>query len=166
MYSACGIKVAATTYLGEFHTNKNRSKYYPFLVSITCMAPVIQSLMAFAIMPLSIEYDFFSIIILKPWRVYILAGNVITALIFVSCLFMPESPKFTMIIGKENETLQTLERIYHFNTGSKVSFFCCMYISSHSLIHYYIILPCYLILFCNIHSQIRVCRAWTIRLNQ
>lgn len=122
VFSACGVKVAATTYLGEFHSNKNRAKYYPFLVSFTSLAPIIQSLMALAIMPLPIEFDFYSILIIKPWRLYILAGNVITALIFLAACFMPESPKFTMVFGKEKETVRTLRTVYQINTAKKVNY--------------------------------------------
>lgn len=52
-----------------------------------------------------------------PWRVYLASCSLISAIAFIAINFLPESPKFLLAIGKPDEALATLRRIYRINTG-------------------------------------------------
>uniref|UniRef100_T1H280 Major facilitator superfamily (MFS) profile domain-containing protein n=1 Tax=Megaselia scalaris TaxID=36166 RepID=T1H280_MEGSC len=53
----------------------------------------------------------------KPWRLFILVCG-LPGFFSALCLFkFPESPKFTLSVGREAYTLKSLRTIYTWNTG-------------------------------------------------
>lgn len=59
-----------------------------------------------------------------PWRLFIIAGNILTFFAYVALIFLPEGPKYMMATGMPDVTLETLRKIFVFNTGrsSEVTF--------------------------------------------
>lgn len=76
-----------------------------------------QAVIGWAIMTMDWEYPIFNFLIYKPWRMYILISGLINAICFVVLLFLPESPKFMLALGKQEEALNILKWVYTKNTG-------------------------------------------------
>jgi VNT family MFS transporter (synaptic vesicle glycoprotein 2) len=74
---------------------------------------------AWLIIPLEIETFTipFTNMEYSMWRVYIVACSLTEAVVFLCLLYMPESGKFTLTQGQNNKTLDTLRKIYRWNTG-------------------------------------------------
>lgn len=49
------------------------------------------------------------------WRIFIVCTSGILALTFASAMFLPESPKFLMAMGKHAQAIQTLQIVYQAN---------------------------------------------------
>lgn len=75
-----------------------------------------QGIMGVLILQSKWRFSFLGLII-GPWRVYLASCSFISAIAFVAITFLPESPKFLLAIGKSEEALATLRRIYRINTG-------------------------------------------------
>lgn len=116
-FSTSGVKISALAYLGEFHCNKNRAKYFTLLVSVITVGIIMQTLLALAIIPLDFEIKLFSFLMFRPWRLYIMGGNVISGAALVGILFLPEGPKYTFARGQVTEALEILKSVYSINTG-------------------------------------------------
>lgn len=110
------MKISATAYLGEFHSNRNRAKYYTLLVCIISSGVVVQPLLALAIIPLDLQWDI-GFLVIRPWRLYILAGNIIPGLVLCGMLYLPEGPKYSLARGRETDALHTLATVFSVNTG-------------------------------------------------
>ena len=71
-------------------------------------------------MTMEFEYEFFDgYFLFKPWRLYLLATSVITAVCFTLIQFLPESPKFMLTMNRQQESLDILNKIYLFNEGKE-----------------------------------------------
>lgn len=112
-------------YLGEFHTNENRSKYITLQLSFQIVGGILQNFIALAILTADFKYKLFGNIYLTPWRVFILANNVIGAVVLFTLMFLPESPKFTLGKRKKALTLKTLHRVYRVNNGPLAAVISC-----------------------------------------
>lgn len=72
----------------------------------------------------------------KPWRLFILTSSCVNIFAFVGLLFMPESPKFLLAMGKREEALDIIKNVYQINTGNpkEVSAWCRSYRNKISVI--------------------------------
>lgn len=52
---------------------------------------------------------------IRPWRIYILISSCTSALAFLAITWLPESPKFLLAMGRKEEALAILRRIYAAN---------------------------------------------------
>lgn len=57
----------------------------------------------------------------KPWRLFLVVCGIPGFICSIWLLNMPESPKFLLSKGKDEETLAILQRIFHANTGKSVT---------------------------------------------
>lgn len=120
MFSISGVQAAAIAYLGEFHSNKTRAKHVTFAAMFMTIAIVYQPLMGLFIMPRQWQFSLFGIMLIRPWRMYILISSCTSALAFVAISLLPESPKFELVMGRKEEALAILRRVYAANgLGSK-----------------------------------------------
>ncbi|XP_055389996.1 synaptic vesicle glycoprotein 2A-like [Condylostylus longicornis] len=105
-------------YLGEFHTAKTRSRAIMGASVIFGMGAMVLPLLAMAI--LNYEWSFHIDLLgidYKPWRLLIVVLG-LPGLLSALCLYqLPESPKFVLSIGKEEESLNILKNIFAINTG-------------------------------------------------
>lgn len=106
--------------MGEFQTNKKRSR------AITCAA-VLQALgmcyvplMAYAVIPnqWTLPIDFLGINY-SSWRGFIILCSATNFLLSFFISFMPESPKFLLAKGNHDEALSVLTTVFHYNTNQK-----------------------------------------------
>lgn len=91
-----GIKGPAFSYLGEFHSNKNRPKYLAFLSSFLPFGSFVQPIIGLAIMTRHFDLPFGKYFSLRPWRVFIMAAATFSATVSFALQLLPESPKFLL----------------------------------------------------------------------
>lgn len=115
--STAGIKISATAYLGEFFDRNQRPRYFALLSTITTMANIIQPLLGMAILTLSFESHWFTGFVYRPWRLFVLVGSFMTGLTGLIMFYLPEGPAYSMFVGKQRDALNTLQIMYHVNTG-------------------------------------------------
>lgn len=116
--SISGAQAAAISYVGEFHSVKTRSRH---VTLATCFMPgstLYQGLVGIFVMPMTWRWPIFGLLF-SPWRLYLLSCSCICLVAFVGIGFLPESPKFLLAIGKQDEALAVLRRVYRINTGKR-----------------------------------------------
>ncbi len=64
------------------------------------------------------RYSLFGFIY-TPWRLYIFVTSLINVIAFIMLLYPPESPKFMLAMGKPNEALKILSKVYQANGYGK-----------------------------------------------
>lgn len=117
MCSVSGVQAASISYLGEFHGNRTRSKWVTMVIMFMPLALVYQPAVGLLVLPRAWELAIFDILIYRTWRIYILFSSSIVAAGYVASLFLPESPKFELAMGRADEALRILRRVYTANTG-------------------------------------------------
>ena len=101
------------TYLGEFHCNKNRSKYLSLSAFFATFGGVIQSTCGLIFLTMDFTIPLFGgFVIFDPWRLHILVCSMLSGIAFTFMLFLPESPKFLLLLGKPEESIAVLKRVY------------------------------------------------------
>lgn len=69
------------------------------------------------ILPLSIP-------VFSSWRVFILLNTIPSWIACAGLMFLPESPKFLLSIGKSSDSLNTLKKVNTLNNGDFVDYPC------------------------------------------
>lgn len=116
-YSSVGIRIAGIAYLDEFLTEANRSKYLSFYSSLASIGVIVQPMLGLAVMTMTFEYEIFPLLVLKPWRLFILLGSLITGLASFALMFLPEGPKHKLSMGKKADALAILQMVHRVNKG-------------------------------------------------
>ncbi|XP_066138216.1 solute carrier family 22 member 15-like isoform X2 [Euwallacea fornicatus] len=110
-----GLYVALTAYILEFHATEYRGKVqmiYGMTFSIAnCIMPLVSSV----ILPLNFDYSL-GFMNFRPWNLLMLISTVNPLISFIVFYFLPETPKFLMSIGKNEEALDVLRYVYKLNT--------------------------------------------------
>ncbi|XP_073832099.1 synaptic vesicle glycoprotein 2A-like isoform X2 [Musca autumnalis] len=105
-------------YLGEFHTQKNRSRAImgsAFIFGVgAMMMPAIAWL--FINQEWRLPLPFLGLTY-KPWRLFMVVCGVPGFLCGLSLFKIPESPKFLLSMGQEEKCVEILQKIFSFNTG-------------------------------------------------
>lgn len=102
--------------MGEFHSTKTRARHVIFATCFLPAAGVFQGILALVLLPLRFRWSFYGFVIV-PWRLYLFGSGILCALVFLAIMRLPESPKFLLAIGKQDEVVEILQRIYRINTG-------------------------------------------------
>ncbi|GLV32006.1 uncharacterized protein CBL_07765 [Carabus blaptoides fortunei] len=98
------------SYLSEFHCTRYRSRVLVLTGMFLSTANVVLPMLAWWIIPMDITYSFFS------GALPICALPSLLAAIGHTTL--PESPKFLMSTGRNQEALQVFRKVYQMNTGN------------------------------------------------
>lgn len=130
--SISGVQASAISYLGEFHSDKTRSRSVTFAAMFMPICVMYQAVVGWFVMPMTWEFSLFGLLY-KPWRLYILSSSLINALSFVILLVLPESPKFMLAMGKNEKALEILQNVYAVNTGNAKKSFPVQEIALESL---------------------------------
>lgn len=67
--------------------------------------------------PENFRWDF-GFVVFTSWRLFIIIMGSLSLLEFFVFIYFPESPKFLMSVGKKQEAIDVLSRIYSMNTGN------------------------------------------------
>ncbi|KAI4457434.1 synaptic vesicle glycoprotein 2 [Holotrichia oblita] len=113
-----GPFAALTTIISEFHCAKYRGKVVMVLGVIYSVGQLIIPALGWLIIPRNMDYDLLNgNIKLHSWNVFILICSIPSIIAFVGHCFLPESPKFLMTVGRNEEALRTFKKVYSINTG-------------------------------------------------
>lgn len=80
------------------------------------LSVVFQPAIGLIVLPQSWQFDFFGLEY-KTWRMFIMFNSSILAASFAAAMYMPESPKFLLAMGKQAEALDVLGYVFQANTG-------------------------------------------------
>ncbi|CAG9854816.1 unnamed protein product [Phyllotreta striolata] len=108
---------SVTTYLTEFHSTKYRSRVQLIRGVNLSSGFFVLAVIAWVVLPLNINFSIFGSINLHSWNVFLLCCSVPPLMTAIMFSFMPESPKFLMSIGKNEEALKVFQTVYSLNTG-------------------------------------------------
>lgn len=118
--SVSGSSATIYAYLGEFHTQRHRSRAImgaSVIFGITCiMLPVLAWLVINQSWELYIPY---LEVTYKPWRLFLVVCGLPSLLCALALIPVPESPKFVLGQGKQTECLRILQRVHRWNVGKK-----------------------------------------------
>ncbi|XP_026672973.1 synaptic vesicle glycoprotein 2C-like isoform X2 [Ceratina calcarata] len=109
-------------YLSEFHATKykaNFTRWGGFAMNVAIVFPAI---IAFLITPLTFVVNVFDRRY-SAWRVYLLLCSIVHVVGLVTASTLPQSPKFLLEIGKPNEALKLLGKMYCINLGKPADTF-------------------------------------------
>ncbi|CAG9838949.1 unnamed protein product [Diabrotica balteata] len=108
---------ASTTLLTEYHAAAYRSKVQLFRGVTFSLGFFILPLIAWAILPLDIDYKIFGFIEIHSWNIFLLCCSMGTFLSAIGFYFIPESPKFLMSNGKNKAAIEVFQKVYRWNSG-------------------------------------------------
>lgn len=114
--SISGVQAAAFSFVSEFHTKENMKKAVSIVATFMAATFIFLPLLAWLTIPLNLEFYIYDLKFLS-WRLYLIGGSILNILIFILVCYLPESPKFLLSMGKKNEALNVLRRMYASNTG-------------------------------------------------
>ncbi|XP_066995287.2 synaptic vesicle glycoprotein 2B [Anabrus simplex] len=117
----CGPSSVVYAYLGEFHSEKTRTRAMVWVCVYIALGMGIQPGIAWLIIPQkwSLDLPWYTF---HSWRVFAMVcglPSLLTAILLV--IFMPESPKFLLAAGREHEAMDVLRHVYAMNSGKEPS---------------------------------------------
>ncbi|XP_046420454.1 synaptic vesicle glycoprotein 2A-like [Neodiprion fabricii] len=119
-----GPLAISTTYLAEFHSTKYRSATLFWTALFSAMGNVAMPALAWAIIPQSWTLTFFDgAFVFNSWRIFIFVCSMPAFMAFAALLYFPESPKYLMTQGRNDEAMAVFQRMYAMNTGNPPELF-------------------------------------------
>lgn len=118
IYSISGSSATIYAYLGEFHTQKYRSRAIMGAAFIFGLGAMLMPAIAWlcinqewrlALPVLGLTY--------KPWRLFMVICGIPGLICGLAFFKIPESPKYFLYQGQDEKCLKILKDIYHLNTG-------------------------------------------------
>lgn len=106
----------AFSYISEFHSVRAASRAVAIASMFMCGFAAFGPVLSMFIIPMDWKWRIVGVDF-KPWRLLLVCVSLLDLSIGVVFAFLPESPKFLLIINQKEKALQVLRRIYAFNTG-------------------------------------------------
>lgn len=123
IYSICGGYGPAFAYIGEFHTEKNRSRAIIYASIILGIFTLVLPLVAWVVINQDWIIEFPSVeFSYKPWRLFIVGCSILSLVAFIILCFLPESPKFVLSHGNQAEAKEILKVVHRWNCGKADNF--------------------------------------------
>lgn len=113
-----GPFAALTSYLSEFHAAKHRARVQMVVGIIFSAGITLLPIIAGIILPLDIEMVLFDYLKINSWNILLLISALSPLMGGIFFSFLPESPKFLMTTGRNDEALRILRKVYSSNTGN------------------------------------------------
>lgn len=113
-----GPSAVVIAYLGEFQDTKHRARVITLSATFVAVASMIIAALPWAV--LQMEWAYYIPLLnidWKPWRLLIILYGLPGFISATALLFLPESPKFLWSVGRSDEALNILKRMYEVNTG-------------------------------------------------
>ncbi|XP_045449325.1 synaptic vesicle glycoprotein 2B-like [Melitaea cinxia] len=105
------------TYIAELHRTDLRARVLLLTGLFFTIASTTLPLLAWATMVEDWDYTIFGNFVIHSWNIFLLATALVPLLTGVAFLCLPESPKFLMSRGRNEEALEVFRKIYSMNTG-------------------------------------------------
>ncbi|CAH0724053.1 unnamed protein product, partial [Brenthis ino] len=106
------------TYIAELHRTDLRARVILLSSLFYTIANTTLPLLAWAILPMDWDFSLFNnTFVLHSWNLFLLATAMVPLLTGLAFLCLPESPKFLMSRGRNDEALEVFRRIYTMNSG-------------------------------------------------
>ncbi|KAJ8942879.1 hypothetical protein NQ318_007657 [Aromia moschata] len=115
-----GPYAATTAYLTEFHSSRYRARAQLALGMFMSLANVVLPLMAWGVLPREINQRVIGRFDFHSWNAFLLICASAPILSGVAFIFIPESPKFLMSAGRNQEALEVFKKVYKINTGKRL----------------------------------------------
>lgn len=115
--SVSGSSATIYAYIGEFHTSKNRDRAIMIASTLYGFGTIFMSILAWLI--INQEWSFYIPgigINYKPWRLYLVACALPGLICGLILFALPESPKYLLSVGRDEEALEIIKYIYEKNT--------------------------------------------------
>lgn len=115
----CGPFAVLMAYLSEFHSLQHRSRVMMMVGIFYSIANVLLPSLAWAIIPQS-EWDFLLFdgkLAIHSWQIFLAVCCLPSLLSGACCMFFPESPKFLMSKGRNEQAMAVFRTLYALNTG-------------------------------------------------
>ncbi|CAK9821737.1 Synaptic vesicle glycoprotein 2B [Anthophora retusa] len=109
-------------YLSEFHSAKYKANFIRWGGLALNAAIVIPAVLGFLILPLPLDVNVFNRRY-SAWRIYLLICSIVPVFGLLTASMLPQSPKYLVEIGKTEEALRLLGRIYSVNKRKPTSTF-------------------------------------------
>ncbi|XP_055295579.1 synaptic vesicle glycoprotein 2C-like [Sitodiplosis mosellana] len=113
---AAGASSGGYSYISEFHTVATAARSAAFVSIALSAFWVFMSPLAIAIVPMDWSFYIFTLEY-KPWRFFLTCTTIINLISAIVFTFMPETPKFLAAVGRKEEAVKVLSRMYAINTG-------------------------------------------------
>ncbi|CAH1105960.1 unnamed protein product [Psylliodes chrysocephalus] len=118
-----GPFTATASHLAEFHSSKYRGKVNMARGIFISVGNLLLPVLAWAILPRKWNFSVFGIFDIHSWNIFLLVCASTTVLSGFFYIFLPESPKFLMTSGRNEEALAVLQKMYKLNTGNSKNTF-------------------------------------------
>ncbi|KAK9738348.1 Major Facilitator Superfamily [Popillia japonica] len=118
-----GASAVVYAYVGEFHNNLNRPKVVSWIATFVALGNVMLPALSWIILPLDFKLDLHLGYEFKSWRLLVIAIGSPSLLFSIGLYYLPESPKCLLSLGKFDEGLQALKKMYACNTGNDTESF-------------------------------------------
>ncbi|KAL4702821.1 hypothetical protein ACJJTC_003979 [Scirpophaga incertulas] len=116
-----GPSAVVYTYLGEFNSLKHRDKMIAFGSSFIAIGTIVLPIMAWIILPMTFNIPL-GFISYRPWRLLVVACALPYAVAATLLSLAPESPKFLNAVGRQDECLEVVKKIYKTNGRDNETF--------------------------------------------
>ncbi|XP_037943089.1 synaptic vesicle glycoprotein 2C-like [Teleopsis dalmanni] len=119
-FAVCGPFAVIMSYVSELHGKDHRSQVMMVVGLMKGTGFLILPILAYFILPYHIA---FKIWVLKfhTWQIFVATTAIPSLISAILIVFLPESPKFLMTKGKNEEALKVFQIIYAVNTGRNKS---------------------------------------------
>ncbi|XP_034194459.1 synaptic vesicle glycoprotein 2B isoform X1 [Osmia lignaria lignaria] len=101
-------------YLSEFHSAKYKASFARWAGLAVNAAIIVPAALGFTILPLPLSVDVFYRRY-TSWRIYLLICSIVPVLGLVTATALPQTPKYLMDLGKPEEAMKLLRRMYCIN---------------------------------------------------
>ncbi|KAL4711603.1 hypothetical protein ACJJTC_003620 [Scirpophaga incertulas] len=111
----CAVLIS---YLAEVHRTELRARVLLLTSLFYTVANVTLPLLAWAVLTQDWHFRLHKHIVFHNWNIFLLITALVPLLTGAAFLSLPESPKFLMSRGRNQEALDIFKRIYSMNTGN------------------------------------------------
>ncbi|CAB3235115.1 unnamed protein product [Arctia plantaginis] len=105
------------SYLAELHRTELRARVILLTSLFFTIANTTLPLLAWAILTKNMDFYIFNYFVIHSWNIFLFTTALIPLLTGLAFLCLPESPKFLMSRGRNEEALAIFRTIYKWNTG-------------------------------------------------
>lgn len=117
-FLVAGPTSTAMAYLGEFHSERTRSRAMVIFGVFPGGASLAVAALAYLVLPLDLAWSLPWLHTVRSWRLFILLNAVPSLLTGLTFLWLPESPRFLLATGRPDAALRALRWAYARNQGS------------------------------------------------